>query len=182
MKILIVCAHPDDELLGAGGTGHKHVRKGDQVLTLILSQGRNDPIDQKFDNLPIKDFITTIEQTVQAFKPKIIYTHFGKDLNKDHQIIHEAVKVACRPFKSSVKAIYGFDSTFSLFDTFAPCRYVTLDERDMEWKIDQMISKYPEETDLPYRTKKGITIQAKYWGMKINKKFAEAYEVISEII
>ena len=38
-KILVVVAHPDDEILGAGGTILKHISKGDQVGVLILGDG-----------------------------------------------------------------------------------------------------------------------------------------------
>lgn len=37
--ILIVAAHPDDELLGVGGTAARHIKQGDAVHTLILGQG-----------------------------------------------------------------------------------------------------------------------------------------------
>ena len=37
--ILIVAAHPDDELLGCGGTVYKHTQNGDTVHSLILSEG-----------------------------------------------------------------------------------------------------------------------------------------------
>lgn len=38
-KILIVAAHPDDEILGAGGTLIKHANNGDEVFCLILGTG-----------------------------------------------------------------------------------------------------------------------------------------------
>lgn len=38
-SILIIAAHPDDEVLGCGGTIAKHVRSGDKVHILILSEG-----------------------------------------------------------------------------------------------------------------------------------------------
>lgn len=38
-KILVVVAHPDDELLGVGGTMIKHVLNGDEVSVLILADG-----------------------------------------------------------------------------------------------------------------------------------------------
>ncbi|MDO8499642.1 MAG: PIG-L family deacetylase [bacterium] len=37
--ILVVAAHPDDELLGAGGTLIKHALAGDSVYCLILGEG-----------------------------------------------------------------------------------------------------------------------------------------------
>lgn len=38
-KILVIAAHPDDEILGIGGTVRKHVNKGDKVWCLILGEG-----------------------------------------------------------------------------------------------------------------------------------------------
>jgi len=37
--VLVVGAHPDDEVLGAGGTIAKHTAAGDEVHTLILTEG-----------------------------------------------------------------------------------------------------------------------------------------------
>jgi len=39
MKILIISAHPDDEVLGCGGTICRHVVLGDEVSLLFLSEG-----------------------------------------------------------------------------------------------------------------------------------------------
>lgn len=37
--VLVVAAHPDDEVLGCGGTMAAHVARGDEVHVLILAQG-----------------------------------------------------------------------------------------------------------------------------------------------
>lgn len=39
MNIFVVAAHPDDEVIGLGGTLAKHSRKGDKVYVTILSEG-----------------------------------------------------------------------------------------------------------------------------------------------
>lgn len=38
-KILVVAAHPDDELLGLGGTIRKKVNNGDEAICIILGEG-----------------------------------------------------------------------------------------------------------------------------------------------
>lgn len=39
MKVLVVAAHPDDEVLGAGGMMARHIAQGDDVAVLILGEG-----------------------------------------------------------------------------------------------------------------------------------------------
>lgn len=38
-NVLVIAAHPDDEVLGCGGTMAKHVMVGDQVFSVILAEG-----------------------------------------------------------------------------------------------------------------------------------------------
>lgn len=38
-KILVIAAHPDDEILGIGGTVAKHILEGDECFALILGEG-----------------------------------------------------------------------------------------------------------------------------------------------
>ena len=38
-KILVIAAHPDDEVLGCGGTIARHTDEGDQVHILIMAEG-----------------------------------------------------------------------------------------------------------------------------------------------
>jgi len=126
-KILIVVAHPDDEVLGIGGTILKHVSNNDKVSVLILGDGETSRKpdadiqkrrsqakrvaaelgiievilenlpDNKFDSVPLLDITKKIEDVVNKIKPEIIYTHYPQDLNIDHQLTFQATLTACRP-------------------------------------------------------------------------------------
>ena len=38
-RVLVVAAHPDDEVLGCGGAVARHARRGDEVSVLIMAEG-----------------------------------------------------------------------------------------------------------------------------------------------
>jgi LmbE family N-acetylglucosaminyl deacetylase len=38
-KVVVIVAHPDDEVLGAGGSTARHVEEGDRVSILVLGEG-----------------------------------------------------------------------------------------------------------------------------------------------
>lgn len=52
MKVVVLAAHPDDEVLGCGGTIYKHHLNGDKVTVIIVSDGyMQDYNDVNFRNL-----------------------------------------------------------------------------------------------------------------------------------
>ena len=126
LKVLVVVAHSDDEVLGCGGTLLRHKQKGDNLQILFLtngvsSRGTNKGVikrsvasqevakilgansvtqldfpDNKLDTVPLLDVAKSVEQTASLFNPDIVYTHFAGDLNIDHKICSEAVSIAFR--------------------------------------------------------------------------------------
>lgn len=48
-KILVVAAHPDDEILGVGATVAKHAAQGDEVYALILGEGQTSRGEHRED-------------------------------------------------------------------------------------------------------------------------------------
>lgn len=46
-NVLVVAAHPDDEILGVGGTVARHAGEGDRVHTLILAEGSTSRSDTR---------------------------------------------------------------------------------------------------------------------------------------
>jgi LmbE family N-acetylglucosaminyl deacetylase len=127
MRVLVVAAHPDDELLGLGGTIARHSAAGDDVVCVVASEGASTRYgddaaasleamgraaaavlgvrelrflglrDQHLDAQPILSVIQTVEKVVDEIQPDIVYTHHWGDVNRDHRVISEAIMVACRP-------------------------------------------------------------------------------------
>jgi LmbE family N-acetylglucosaminyl deacetylase len=126
-SVMVIAAHPDDELLGVGGTLARHVAEGDTVHAVVVSEGATaryeegaknalqeagrraaDVLgfaslsflglpDQRLDSLSLLDVIQRFEREIERVKPSVLYTHHAGDINKDHRIVTEAVMVACRP-------------------------------------------------------------------------------------
>jgi LmbE family N-acetylglucosaminyl deacetylase len=129
-KVIVFAAHPDDELLGLGGTIAKHSSNGDQVVISLIADSNSaryddetmDQVrksalkagevlgvqdmqfaglgDQMLDTLPILSVTQRIEKIIQDFKPDIIYTHHRGDINRDHQVVYEATLTAARPYST----------------------------------------------------------------------------------
>ena len=59
MNVLIIAAHPDDEILGMGGTIAKHTSQHDNVTIIYMATGitaRRDPLESEYEikNIPKK--------------------------------------------------------------------------------------------------------------------------------
>jgi len=52
-SILVVAAHPDDELLGVGGTIARHVVSGDSVCVLVVGEGATSRVDGTLDKAEV---------------------------------------------------------------------------------------------------------------------------------
>jgi N-acetylglucosamine malate deacetylase 1 len=222
MKVLVIAAHPDDEMLGLGGTLAKHASQGDEVHVLMITEGsstqyKDNPemIEQKkceiamvkkilnfaevhFVNLPDMqldtlahiDVNSPISKAIEELSPKVVYTHFYGDVNKDHRVIFESTMVAVRPSKySSVKKVICFNTPSSTewniqqaHTAFMPNMYVDISEH-LEDKINALKQYESEIREYPHpRSAESIRIHANYWGSHIGVEAAEAFMVVREII
>jgi len=141
-SVLVIAAHPDDELLGCGGTVALHARAGDEVTAVIACEGeslRYGPggvgqsehsrraaemlglkesrqlgfPDQRLDTLTLLDLIAPLERAVREVRPAVVYCQFGGDANRDHELLFRAALVATRPLEPFLEAVYAFDTASS---------------------------------------------------------------------
>lgn len=121
-RALVIASHPDDEILGSGGTIKKLINDGVEIVTVIVAKGRKEEehhiqkftslanshlgvgkvIFMQFPNLklntvPLHEITKEIEKLLDTYTPEIIFTHHYGDLNQDHQVTFQAVMTAARP-------------------------------------------------------------------------------------
>ena len=63
-SVLVVAAHPDDEVLGCGGTIARHADAGDQVQVLIVAEGATSRQEQR-NRLDAGDELSALAQAAQ---------------------------------------------------------------------------------------------------------------------
>ena len=227
-KILIVVAHPDDELLGLGATMNRLISEyNNSVHVVILGEGitsrsdnrdvkkwedellihRNnikqaqaaigyssvsiyDFPDNRFDTVALLDIIKVIEKEKANFKPEVIFTHHGGDVNVDHQRTFEAVITACRPMAHElVKTIITFETPSGTEwrastdpKHFIPNLIIEISEEGLKAKIDAMECYEFEKRPYPHpRSPEALRVVAQRWGVMTGTKLAEAFCLVRSI-
>lgn len=138
MNYLIVVAHPDDEVLGAGATIHKLVAQGNSVAvcTMVnhatarvnvsdtLAEDQNEALrimgvsklyaadfpNIRMNTVPHLELVQFIEKCIDNFGVEAIITHHPADTNNDHVVTSYAAQAASRLFqrKSGIPALKLF--------------------------------------------------------------------------
>lgn len=227
-KIMIVAAHPDDELLGLGATMHRLINEfGVLTHVVILGEGltsrsgkrdaekwkadlkqhkndmesagkmigyhsvsAHDFPDNRFDTVALLDLIKIVEKEKAEFKPEVIFTHHGGDLNIDHQRTFEAVMTACRPIKDEItKTIITFETPSGTEwrastdpKHFIPNWYMNVSESDVEAKIKGMEKYRFEKRNFPHpRSPEALKIHAKNVGLTVGCEYAEQFCLIRSV-
>lgn len=218
-SVLVVAAHPDDELLGPGGTLARHAAAGAQVHALILSDGARSRYpsemidvladcaqhagkvlgltsvsvgefaDQRLDAVPIVDVTRVVEESVDALRPLIVYTHFVGDVNSDHGVVARAAWTACRPYVAPWLHRFAVYETPSSTEwswpldggAFRPNLFVDVSEH-LETKLAAMACYGSELRDYPHpRSITALRERSAYWGSRVGLPAAEAFQLLREV-
>jgi LmbE family N-acetylglucosaminyl deacetylase len=186
-RVLAVVAHPDDELLGLGGTLLRHLAEGDEVHVHIeCIDDLRDSWQRSVEALSMPWGVTfggseqlgyiVPEVTVEA---DIVYTHFPGDLNRDHRLVAEAVQVACRPHTADVRSLRYFETASSTEwgQPFHPTLFVNVDDY-LNRKAELLTAYESEMRPWPHpRSETALRDRARYWGSVSGFRAAEAFMV-----
>jgi LmbE family N-acetylglucosaminyl deacetylase len=127
MKILVVAPHPDDEVLGVGGTIARLTGEGNEVTAAIVTKGWEPLFSDSFvekgraearkaneilgvkslrfmdlpvtklNQIPTNELNERFDRLIEEEKPGMVFLPFYGDRHEDHRQVFNACMVALRP-------------------------------------------------------------------------------------
>tara|TARA_Y100000741_G_scaffold362589_1_gene348662 strand:- start:1554 stop:2192 length:639 start_codon:yes stop_codon:yes gene_type:complete len=211
MNILVLAPHPDDEVLGMGGT-IKKLSKKNKISLVVMTDGASaqykDPKminvrkqsckksskilgisnieflkfkDMMLDSITQLEINKEIERMIEKYKPEIVFTSPKNDLNMDHQVTFNSTLVATRPNSSGVKQVFSYELPGFVKEPFL-ANYFEDITKEFTHKIRAFKNYKSEIRKFPHaRSIEGIENLAIYRGIQSGLKKAEAFQLIRNI-
>ena len=209
---MIIAPHPDDEVLGMGGTIKKLSKKNDILLTVVsegataqytdkkMIQIRKNSCkqaakilgiseikflefpDMKLENIPQLEINKKLENIISKFSPQIVYTSPNNDLNLDHKKVFESTLVVTRPISNKLKQVLAYELPGHKKNPFNPNVFEDI-SKELKYKI-QAFKKYKTEIEkFPHpRSIEAIENLAIQRGIDSGLKRAESFQLIRSIV
>ena len=209
--VLIVAAHPDDELLGVGGTAARHAGAGDEVYSVVMCEGeslrygrdvgqrtameraaavlgvkRCDCLgfpDQRLDTFTLTELISPLEKLSEELRPNIVYCQYGGDINRDHQLLFQAANVAFRPLDPWIEEFLTFYTVSSTEwgSGFLPDTWVDI-SATLERKIEAFLCYHSEVREYPHpRSAEALRHAARFFGNQCAMDAAEPFRTVRRV-
>lgn len=218
-KILVVAPHPDDEMIGVGGTIIKNIENGNEVFICVVTKGTHPLFDEEtvkktreecktchdflgiketffldfpaamLETVPRIDLNNSLLKVVEQVKPDVVFIPHHGDMQKDHQIVSDAMMVVLRPkYFFAPKQILEYEvlsetgwNIPNCQNEFIPNVFIDV-SNFLEDKINAC-SFYKSQMSLfpSTRSLKAIEYLARYRGSLMHLSAAEAFCLVREI-
>jgi LmbE family N-acetylglucosaminyl deacetylase len=208
MNILAIGAHFDDLELGCGGTLIKHVKGGDNVTMLVVTNSSYNGPDNKiirksevayeegkkaagiigarlefldFDTffVPFNESLTSIiNRYINQLKIDIIYTHWVHDIHRDHHYTAKNTLMAGR----RVPRFLMYRSNYYDSEKVFQGNFYSDITDEMETKIEAIKVFESELKRVDNKWLEFFGNQNANDGQKIGVKYAECFEVVRYLI
>ena len=212
MNVLVIGAHPDDEVVGMGAT-IKKLSKKNKIFLCIITDGTTAQYDDKkmikvrrdacmksskllgISKVKFLDFPDMmagrisqleinkeLEMIIEDYKPDVVYTTQSHDLHEDHRLIFDSTLVATRPYSNSVKQLLSYELPGPVKQPFCSTVYENV-EKEFSYKLKAFKMYKSEIMNFPHpRSIKAIESLAMLRGTESGLKKAEAFQLIRNII
>jgi LmbE family N-acetylglucosaminyl deacetylase len=164
-----------------------HDRRHTTFLKNIKSMDVVDVYDfdypsNQLQTIDSNDIVHKIDTVIAEIQPTVVYTHNRNDINRDHRIVSEAVRVCTRPrITSPVDALYEFPIPGSTEWNYSAITYNVVEDitlyhdkkLELFGRYDTEIRSFPDPMSL-----EKIKSRDEYYGSIYGYDKAEVFKLI----
>jgi LmbE family N-acetylglucosaminyl deacetylase len=140
-RVLIIGAHPDDAVLGCGGTIARYVDEGIDVYVCVATKAYTPDWTPEYvanqmkeleasnrilgikkafylnfpaaglDTVPQKKLNDTLSRVVDEVRPQFVFVNNQDDVNMDHRCLFDSTLVATRPMNRYIKKVLAYSTS-----------------------------------------------------------------------
>lgn len=204
MNVLAIGAHFDDIELGCGGTLIKHVKHGDKVHMIVLTDSEYGNYDgtlirgretaQKEGKKaamiiggdlqmgPFKtkqvvygvELIEYLNEIIDSHQIDVVYTHWSRDMHQDHNAIGKATINAARHIPRVLMYRSNWYATDELFNK----RFYSDISAELKKKVEAIKAHTSEYERRGDKWIDFVIYQNRNDGIEIGVEYAESFEVV----
>jgi N-acetylglucosamine malate deacetylase 1 len=202
-NVLIVEPHPDDAVIGCGGTIAKLLRENPNINVYDMyfcpchedrrNRGNLEEHIKSLNILGVKEIVyagtmprneyleihkqvcrNILYEICEKIKPDIVFCPTTQDFHQDHNVITEC----CIMIFKDTSSILGYEVIRSVKPTFSPTVFMVLNESDVSIKLKALDEWKSQLNYRFYFKKETFLANMHYRGTQAKTKYAEAFETI----